>query len=139
MIEKLTLKAPVIFFDGVCNLCQGSVQFIIKRDPQARFRFASLQSDYGRHILKELKLDTHTLESIILLTPNGVFQRSRAALEIARKLSGLWPVLYIFRIIPAGIRDLVYDWIARNRYRWFGKTESCWLPTPELKSRFVDA
>ncbi|MCU0356349.1 MAG: thiol-disulfide oxidoreductase DCC family protein [Cyclobacteriaceae bacterium] len=129
---------PVVLFDGVCNLCQGSVQFIIRRDPRAYFRFASLQSAYGSQLLREAGLDDRAMESIVLVTDHGIYQRSTAALEIARHLSGLWPVLYLFKIIPQGLRDVVYDWIARNRYRWFGKTEACWIPTPDLQSRFAD-
>lgn len=129
---------PVILFDGVCNLCSGSVQFIIKRDPSGRFSFASLQSEFGKETLKDLNLSTTNLHSIILLTGKGVLQRSDAALEIARHLTGLWPVFYLLKIVPSFLRDPVYNWISRNRYRWFGKKEICWIPSPDLKSRFID-
>jgi predicted DCC family thiol-disulfide oxidoreductase YuxK len=104
----------------VCNLCSGSVQFIIERDPKAKFRFASLQSLFGQEQLEKYKLDKNHLHSIILLKDEKFYQRSNAALEIAKELSGLWPVMYIFKILPLFIRDGIYNWIARNRYRWFG-------------------
>jgi predicted DCC family thiol-disulfide oxidoreductase YuxK len=138
MKNSPSVPYPVILFDRVCNLCSGSVQFIIKRDPSARFRFASLQSDFGNQILQNLNLSTTSFHSIILLTEKGVLQRSDAALEIARYLTGLWPAFYALKIIPSFLRDPVYDWISRNRYRWFGKKEFCWIPSPDLKSRFLD-
>lgn len=122
----------------MCNLCSGSVQFIIKRDPAARFRFASLQSAFGQHQLDKFKLSKTDLYSVILLKGEKCFQKSDAALEVARNLNGLWPLLYAFKIIPAVFRDFIYSWIAQNRYAWFGKKTSCWIPTPELRSRFID-
>lgn len=128
--------SPVILFDGVCNLCNGSVLFIIKRDPQANFRFASLQSDFGQQQLLKFNRQA-TLESVLLIESGKLYDKSSAALKIASKLSGLWPLLSLFRIVPKSWRDGVYTWIARNRYRWFGKREACMIPTPELKSRFI--
>lgn len=128
--------SPVILFDGVCNLCNGSVLFIIKRDPQAKFRFASLQSDFGRQQLLKFNRSA-TLESVLLIEADKLYDKSTAALKIASKLSGLWPLLSIFRVVPKSWRDGVYTWIARNRYQWFGKREACMIPTPELKSRFI--
>jgi predicted DCC family thiol-disulfide oxidoreductase YuxK len=128
----------IILFDGVCNLCSGSVQFIINRDPKAKFKFASLQSSYGQKQLEKNRLDKSSLHSIIVIKDGVMLQRSDAALEIAKQLSGLWPGLYIFKILPRFFRDGVYNWIAQNRYRWFGKKDACWLPSPELKSRFID-
>jgi predicted DCC family thiol-disulfide oxidoreductase YuxK len=128
----------IILFDGVCNLCSSSVQFIIERDPKHKFKFASLQSPFGQQQLLKWKLDPHHLHSIILIKENTFYQRSNAALEIAKNLKGLWPVIYGFKIIPTFLRDGIYDWIARNRYRWFGKKDACWLPTPEMKSRFIE-
>lgn len=128
----------VVLFDGVCNLCSNSVQFIIKRDPKARFKFASLQSAYGQAELTRFNLDPTQLHSIILVQGDTFLERSNAALEIARHLSGAWPLFYAFKIVPRFLRDPVYNWIARNRYRWFGKKNECWLPTPELKSRFLN-
>ena len=129
---------PVILFDGVCNLCSSSVRFIIARDPAARFRFASLQSEAGQALLGGHGLDTGALSSVVLVEDGRVHTRSDAALRIAWRLSGPWPLAGVFRAVPRGVRDGVYDWIARNRYRWFGKTEACWLPTPELRARFLE-
>jgi predicted DCC family thiol-disulfide oxidoreductase YuxK len=128
---------PVILFDGVCNLCNNSVQFVISHDPEGRFRFAALQSASGQSLLRERHLDPETFTSIVLIMNGRVYQRSRAALEIARRLSGLWPLIYAFIIVPPFVRDWVYDWIAANRYKWFGKRNECMIPTPELRSRFL--
>lgn len=136
--DTVTQPETVILFDGVCNLCSGSVQFIIKRDPTAYFKFASLQSDYGQQQLQRFGLDQESLYSIILVRGDKFYQRSDAALEIARKLKGPWSWLYGFRIFPRFIRDAVYNLIAKNRYKMFGKKDACWIPTPELKSRFKD-
>jgi predicted DCC family thiol-disulfide oxidoreductase YuxK len=128
---------PIILFDGVCNLCNSSVLFIIHRDPKAKFRFASLQSDYGKNLLNRFGLSDSELNSVLLIKEDKLFQRSNAALEIARHLTGGWPLLYGFKIIPVFLRDWIYSWIASNRYKWFGKKDSCMIPIPELKSRFV--
>lgn len=128
----------IILFDGVCNLCSGAVQFVIKRDPSAYFRFASLQSDFGQSQLKKFNLDPVSFHSIILVEGNRYYERSDAALKIARKLTGGWPLLYTFKILPRFIRDGVYNLIGKKRYRFFGKKDACWIPTPELKSRFKD-
>lgn len=128
---------PVILFDGLCNLCSSSVQFVIKHDPQRRFRFASLQSQYGQQLLQQQGLPATEFSSFILYQDGKVYTKSTAALRVARQLNGLWPLLYGFIIIPAFIRNAVYNFIARNRYRWFGKRDSCWLPTPELKALFI--
>ncbi|MEI9918283.1 MAG: thiol-disulfide oxidoreductase DCC family protein [Bacteroidota bacterium] len=127
---------PIILFDGVCNLCNQSVQFVIRHDPRSKFRFAALQSDFGQQQLREHHFDTEEFVSVILVVGNKAYDRSRAALEIARRLNGLWPLLYVFVIVPPFIRNFVYDWISKNRYRWFGKKDECMIPTPELKSRF---
>jgi predicted DCC family thiol-disulfide oxidoreductase YuxK len=126
----------IIFFDGVCNLCNSAVQFVIERDKNDQFRFASLQSDFAKEQLTPFQIDPSQKESFILLENSKVYQRSTAALKVAKKLNGLWPLLYGFIIIPAFIRDAVYNLIAKNRYKWFGKKESCWLPTEELKGKF---
>lgn len=131
-----THTGPVLLFDGVCNLCTGSVQFIIKRDPKRKFRFASLQSAFGQQALQQHQLNTETFDSLVLLEHGKIYQRSTAALHIARQLTGAWPLLYVLIIIPAFIRNAVYDFIARNRYKWFGKKEACWLPTPDLQALF---
>jgi predicted DCC family thiol-disulfide oxidoreductase YuxK len=129
---------PIILFDGVCNLCNQSVQFVIRHDPNSRFRFAALQSDFGRSELTKHQLDSEKLLSIVLLIGDKVYDRSRAALEIARRLDGLMPLMYVFVIVPPFIRNFVYDWIARNRYKWFGKVDECMIPTPELRARFIN-
>lgn len=128
----------IIFFDGVCNLCNGMVQFTITHDPEHRFRFASLQSQLAKDMLLPLGIDPGQKASFVLLDDGKIYQRSTAALCVARRLNGLWPLLYGLIIIPKFIRDAVYDYVARNRYRWFGKQESCWVPTPELKELFLD-
>lgn len=135
---SVTQPEAVILFDGVCNLCSGAVQFVIKRDPKGYFKFASLQSDYGQYQLKRLGLDSRLFQSIVLITGDKFYERSDAALNVSRNLSGAWPLTYGFKIFPRFIRDAVYNLIARNRYKLFGKKEACWIPTPELKSRFLD-
>lgn len=134
----LTEHESIILFDGVCNLCSGAVQFVIKRDPAAKFKFASLQSEFGQQQLKRFGLDPHSLHSIILIQGDKFYERSDAALRIARQLNGGWPLFYAFIIVPRFIRDGIYNLIGRNRYKLFGKKEACWIPTPELKSRFKD-
>src|ERR1700748_2043340 len=113
------INEPVILFDGVCNLCNQSVQFVINHDPKSKFRFAALQSDFGYQKLREYHKETDNLVSVVLLINNKFYERSRAALEIARRLNGAWPLLYAFVIVPPFIRNFVYDWIASNRYKWF--------------------
>jgi predicted DCC family thiol-disulfide oxidoreductase YuxK len=128
---------PVILFDGVCNLCTSSVQFIIRRDKKSLFQFASLQSAYGGQQLRDLNLPSREFNSLILVS-DKVYQKSSAALEITRHLSGAWPVLYIFKLVPRFFRDWIYDGVSKNRYRLFGKKEECMIPAPELKSRFIE-
>ena len=128
---------PIVLFDGVCNLCTGSVQFILERDRRGLFRFASLQSEVGRRLLGEQGLDADALGSVVLIEDGQAFRESAAVLRIARHLPGAWKLLGAFLAVPRPLRDFVYRRIARNRYRWFGKTEACWLPTPELKARFL--
>ncbi|HMP91143.1 MAG TPA: DCC1-like thiol-disulfide oxidoreductase family protein [Kiritimatiellia bacterium] len=127
----------LVAFDGQCNLCQGAVRFIIKRDRQARFRFVSLQSDIGKRLLAGAGFPVETMDTIYLRDGGQWFDRSTAALRIARKLDGLWPLLYAFIIVPRALRDPIYRWIARNRLKWFGRTEACMLPVPGLESRFL--
>jgi predicted DCC family thiol-disulfide oxidoreductase YuxK len=133
------MEHPVVLFDGVCNLCNGSVNFIIDRDPKATLRFASLQSSAARELLEKhgMKLPEGDPDSILLVTEDRVYDRSGAALRIAGKLRSPIAVLWIFLIVPWFIRDFFYKIIARNRYKWFGKSDACRVPTPELKERFV--
>lgn len=128
---------PVIFFDGLCNLCSEAVQFTIERDARNIFRFASLQSDYAQEKLRSFQIEPKDGDSFVLLEDGKVYQRSTAALRVARQLKGLWPLLYTFIIVPRFIRDGVYNYVAKNRYKWFGKKENCWVPTPELKEKFL--
>jgi len=127
-----------VLFDGVCNLCNGSVLFIVARDPEAYFRFAPLQSETGRRLLVESGLIDSPSDSIVLIQDGQGFTRSRAALEIVRRLRFPWSLFYALILIPPFLRDKGYDLIARNRYRWFGKRDVCMTPTPELRSRFLE-
>jgi predicted DCC family thiol-disulfide oxidoreductase YuxK len=127
----------IILFDGVCNLCNGSVVFIIKRDKKDVFRFAAIQSEEGQKLIEKYQIDTSKVDSILLLDGENYSAKSTAALKIARHLKGGYPLLYGFMILPAFFRNWVYDIIARNRYKWFGKKESCMIPTPELKEKFI--
>ena len=130
-------NSEIVFFDGVCNLCNSSVNFLIDRDPSEKFKFAALQSDLAQEILLPLNIDPSDLDSFVFYDGEKAFRRSRAALEIARRMRGGWPLLYGFIIIPGFIRDLVYNYVAKNRYKWYGKQDACRGPTPELKARFL--
>ena len=130
---------PVVLFDGVCNLCNGAVNFILDRDPGARFRFAALQSEAARALLAEHGRipPTGDPDSVILVEDGRVFEKSTAALRIARRLRGFVKVLWVFVVVPRFVRDFVYGFVARNRYRWFGRKDACRMPTKALKSRFL--
>ncbi|MDI1311204.1 thiol-disulfide oxidoreductase DCC family protein [Prosthecobacter sp.] len=128
----------LLLFDGVCHLCNGSVQFILKRDPQGKIKFAPIQSPLGSQLYTQHGLDPAAPNAMLFLTPRGAFQASDAALEIARTLGGVWKLALIFKPLPRVLRDAAYYFIARNRYRWFGKDESCMMPTPELKARMLE-
>jgi predicted DCC family thiol-disulfide oxidoreductase YuxK len=134
-----TQDHPIILFDGVCNLCNRSVQCVIKHDPEHVFRFASLQSPFGQKIISGHHLPSSDYNSFILFADNKIFIRSTAALMVAKKLKGLVKLLYVFIVLPKFIRDAVYNLIAKNRYTWFGKETECWLPADELKHLFIDA
>ena len=127
----------IILFDGVCNLCNGAVNFVIKRDPGNVFKFAPLQEKQGALLLKTYAIDIQKLESIVLIENEKVYIKSSAALRITKKLSGLWPLFFVLLIIPSFIRDGIYDIIAKNRYKWFGKKEQCMIPTPGLIEKFL--
>ena len=131
------IEGNIILFDGVCNLCNSSVQFILRHDKKKKFHFASLQSDPAKILVPFLSEKKGTPESILLWENGKIYSHSTAALKIARQLRFPISGLYIFMIVPKLVRDAVYKWIARNRYKWFGKKESCMLPTQELKNRFL--
>lgn len=132
------MEKKIILFDGICNLCNGAITFIIKRDKNDLFRYAPLQSDIGKELAEKHHIDLTKVDSIILVANEKAVAKSTAALRIAQHLSGGWPLLAIFLIIPTFIRNVVYDFIARNRYKWFGKKDACMIPTQELKSKFLD-
>lgn len=128
----------MILFDGVCNLCNASVQYIIKHDKNDVFRFTALQSDVGQEVIKQFNIDTKKTDSILLYSKvKGISHKSTAALKIASQLGFPQNLMVVFLIVPTFIRNWVYDYIAKNRYQWYGKKEACMIPTPELKSKFL--
>ena len=127
----------ILLFDGVCNLCNASVQWILKRDPNGQFRFAALQSEVGQQFLRKHGLAAKDFDTAVVVVGEQIFLRSDAALEIVRRLGGFWRILYVFKIIPRPLRNAIYNLVARNRYRWFGHREECMLPRPEWKERFL--
>jgi predicted DCC family thiol-disulfide oxidoreductase YuxK len=138
MVMRGVNSKPILLFDGVCNLCAGSVQFIIKRDPGAQLKFASLQSDAGKKLLEAHDLPVGHLKSLVLIENGKAYTRSTGALRVSRYLNAAWPLLYGLIIVPAFVRNVVYDWVGKNRYKWFGEKTECWIPTPALKARFLD-
>lgn len=127
----------MLLFDGVCNLCNAAVQWVLKRDRKGVFKFAALQSDTGQTLLRQHGFSDKDFDTVVLVDGERIYHRSGAALEIARRLGGLWPLLSVFKIVPRSVRDAIYNWVARHRYRWFGKKEECMLPRPEWKERFI--
>ncbi|TYR80867.1 thiol-disulfide oxidoreductase DCC family protein [Priestia megaterium] len=127
----------LILFDGVCNLCNSSVQFIIKHDSKALFSFASLQSKVSEEKLAPFGVRPNDINSVVYIHGKKIYVKSTAALKIAKNLDGPWKLLYFLIILPRPFRDLVYDYIAKNRYKWFGKHDECMLLTPQLKKRFI--
>ena len=136
MVDEKTEKL-IVLFDGVCNFCNASVNFIIDRNPKNNIYFASLQSEAGKHWLEKFKLPTSDFDTMVVIEGEHYYTRSTAGLKIVRHLKGLWPLLYGLIILPSFLRDIGYNLIAKNRYRWFGKTDTCRIPTPELKQRFL--
>ncbi|MDX5338417.1 MAG: DCC1-like thiol-disulfide oxidoreductase family protein [Cyclobacteriaceae bacterium] len=130
-------QKSIILFDGVCNLCNSSIDFILRRDKNDRFLVGALQEDPGKKLLEKFEAKPDYLDSLVLVEDEKIHYRSTAALKIAKNLSGLWPLFYGFILIPAFLRDPIYDWIGRNRYRWFGKKNTCRLPTPEEREKFL--
>ena len=138
-IENLPTGTKIIFFDGVCNLCDNFVQLIIKNDSKRVFRFASLQSSFTQEYLSEQGISTQDLDSIILFEPNKAYYiKSTAALSILKELNTTYKFFYVFKILPKKLRDLIYDFVAKNRYKWMGKKDSCMVPSPEIKELFID-
>ncbi len=138
-MDALEKNKKIILFDGICNLCNSSVQFVIKRDKKDIFRFASLQSEPGQKLLAERGIDPEKTDSIVLIEPDvAYYTKSQAAIEIASELGGGWSFLRVFEyILPVTLRDLLYDFIARNRYKWYGKKDQCMIPGPGLKAKFL--
>jgi len=131
------LHQPIILFDGVCNFCNGAVNFTIKRDKQKQIRFAALQSEAGRQLVQQYGLPADDMRSFLFIENSKVYNRSTAALKVCMYLKGLWPLCYGLIVIPAFIRNGIYDWIARNRYKWFGERHECMVPTPDVRARFL--
>ena len=137
-MEKLPKNKKIILFDGVCNLCDSVVQFIIKRDRKDVFRFVALQSELGQEIINYLGIDQSKTDSIILYEPgHAYYYKAEAALKIGGELGGLYSFLTIFNILPKSFSNWIYDYVARNRYKWYGKKEECMIPTPEMKAKFL--
>jgi predicted DCC family thiol-disulfide oxidoreductase YuxK len=130
--------AAVVLFDGTCNLCNGWVQFLLRRDARRRFRFASLQSSAGEALARSHGLPAGMVASVVVIDGDRAYLRSSAVLRICRALPGLWPALSVLALVPVSLRDRVYDWVAANRYRWFGRRERCWLPAGEWRDRFLE-
>lgn len=128
---------PIILFDGVCNFCNGAINFILRQDKKGVFRFAPLQSEKGQQLLQRFNLPQQSFDSFILIDEGKVYKSSTAGLYLYNKLPWYWKWTQLFWIVPRFVRDAVYDTIARNRYRWFGKKDQCMVPTPEIKSRFL--
>lgn len=132
-------EKKIILFDGVCNLCDNAIQYIIKKDKHNTFLFAALQSEIGKKLLKERHINTEEVDSIILIDPGVAYYfKSDAAIEITKEFGGLWKIFPVFKALPASFRNIVYDFIAKNRYKWYGKKQECMIPTPELKAKFLD-
>ncbi|MBN1251453.1 MAG: thiol-disulfide oxidoreductase DCC family protein [Bacteroidales bacterium] len=127
----------IVIFDGICNFCESSVIFIINRDRKSKFKFVQAQSEIGINLQLKFGVNSIKSETIILIKKDKVFYKSNAALEIAKNLDSFWPMLYIFKIIPSFFRDKIYDYIAKNRYKWFGKKNACMIPTTSIKTRFL--
>ncbi|WP_405155716.1 thiol-disulfide oxidoreductase DCC family protein [Paenibacillus sp. FSL K6-0108] len=128
---------PIVLVDGVCHFCQGLTKWIIKRDLEGKYHFASLQSDVAKKLLEKGNLSTDSMDTFVLIEDGKYYTRSTAALRLAKGLKFPYPLLYVLIIVPKFIRNAVYNTVARNRYRWFGKDEACMLPTPEIKDRFL--
>lgn len=129
---------PVVLFDGVCNFCNGAVNFLIRQDQKGVISYGSLQSNAGQELLRHFHLPVQNFDSVVYVKNEKVYQKSAAALEIARDLGGWWKLALLASAVPRPLRDAVYDWIAKNRYRWFGKKDHCMIPSPEVRNRFIE-
>lgn len=139
-LNKMNLPRDkkIILFDGVCNLCDATVQFLIKRDKKDVFRFVAIQSELGQEIISYIGIDTSKTDSIILYEPGiAYYYKAEAALHIASELGGIYSLMSVFKVLPKGISNAVYDYVARNRYKWYGKKDACMMPTPEMKAKFL--
>jgi predicted DCC family thiol-disulfide oxidoreductase YuxK len=134
---KFNGPKPILLFDGACNLCDGLVQFVIRRDPEAKFLFASLQSKAGQEFVAKFKLPHDDFDSFVMIDGERFYTKSTATLNVLRRLGGMWQLLYVFIVIPKPLRDFVYNLVARNRYKWFGKKDQCMLPEPGVQKRFL--
>ena len=134
-IEKI--QKPLILFDGVCNWCIFWVQFVINRDTEKRFQFTPLQSVTGKRVLESIGFPSDHIHTMVFVEKGRYYLKSSAALHIVKRLNGAWPILFVFLIIPGFLRDRVYEFIGRNRYRWFGKKNSCLVPSPDVRERFL--
>lgn len=137
MKESISIQKKTILFDGFCNLCSWSIHFILKRDKYDLFRFASLQSEKGIQILTQFGIAENMDKSVVLIENNRVYIKSEAALRIAKKLKGAWPLLYVFIVIPKSLRDYVYMIISKNRFSWFGKRDTCYFPDKNFDDKFL--
>jgi predicted DCC family thiol-disulfide oxidoreductase YuxK len=137
-MENLPVDKKIILFDGVCNLCDATVQFLIKRDVKDVFRFVAIQSDLGQKIIQHIGIDTSKTDSIILYEPgNAYYYKAEAALKIGKELGGVYSLLSVFTMLPKIISNSVYDFIARNRYKWYGKKDACMIPSAAMKAKFL--
>ena len=131
------MQSPIIFFDGVCNLCNNFIQLIIRNDRKEKFLFCTIQSDFARNFFLENKFSSQDSDSVILYMDGTFYTKSSAALRIAKSMNGLWPIFWIFITIPSPIRNWVYDFVAKNRMKWFGRRSECIVPSTENKKRFL--
>jgi predicted DCC family thiol-disulfide oxidoreductase YuxK len=129
---------PVILFDGVCNFCNGAINFLIRQDRKGLFRFAPLQSAAAHSLLEQYQIPKKEFQSFVLIQSGQVYQKSTAALKVLNRLPWYWKALQVLWLIPKSLRDAIYDFIARNRYKWFGRKEECMVPTVEMRNRFLD-
>lgn len=131
-------EQPIILFDGVCNFCNSAVSFVLKRNEKKEILFCPLQTAAGQKLLEQYNLPVNDLESFIFIENGKAYTRSTAALKVCRHFRAIWPLLYGFIIVPKFIRDGIYNWIAANRYKWFGVRQECMIPTPDIKARFLN-